>query len=353
LRVQLANDAVAAVLERPGAGLSVLCLRPVVSPDLDGAVTGVVLARLAAEVRSSELAPGWIRVREDPPLLEMAAPSDGISELVEALQGALDRIAEDRRAVELQAIDARRRALGLMAEVLGVSEGAEIVPAQLLDARNLALGVVAPDAETAVEALHKFRVGGEVQLARPVTGAVAPVPRTREAAPGEVSVLVIGLDLDPSTPETRSLVVSKVLEERARVTLEDLGIEVLRPLVPGRSLVLLVISGRASLDDLEERVAEVWTRLTEAPSDDALEGVRRRLAAALAAANSGPLGSARRCADLAAGAAAWRMSADLELEILTMPAEIIGESLRQVPPFEDLLTTGAGVLPIPEIPPSD
>ncbi len=345
-RVQLVNDVVAEVLERPGAGLSAVCLQPVLVPDVDGQLTGTVLTRLAAEIRSSEGAPGWVRVHGRPPLLELAAPSEATAELVEVLQGSLVRIAADDRPVGAQEESARRRALRLMGRLLGMGEGMGLSPAELLQPSNLALGVVAPDAESAIEALEKFEIGGTPARGAAASRTVAPVPRTREAVTGGTSVLVVGLDLPQASGEEVALVVGAVVERRSVQLLPDLAVAVLRPLVPGRSVLLLVVEAAADLDALEGRVREVWQTITGPVTDGEIADLRRRLAADVAAETSGPVGHARRLAAVAAGAATWRLPSDLGLAVLTLPAEAVTELLAAVGPWQDQLSAGAGVLPL-------
>jgi hypothetical protein len=347
-QLQLANDVVAAVLERPGAGLSAVCLQPVVVPDVDGSLTGTVLSRLAAELRASEGAPGWVRVREQPPLLELAAPADGFAELLEVLQRALPRIAGDDRQVGGLEDDARSRALALMAGVLGLAESVGLSPAELLQPSNLAIGVVAPDGEAAVEALHKFPIGGAPARGRPDSSALPPVPRTREAAPGQESVLVLSVELFPSGDEVAALMAGGLIERRARLLLGDVGVELLEPLVPGRTVLLLVIRAGATLDELEQLVGEKWAEITTPVSEDELAQLRRPLAAELASRYSGPLGYARRCAAVAAGSRWWRLPSEMELEVLTATPEWLNEALAGVGDWELIQTTGAGLLPIPE-----
>jgi hypothetical protein len=346
--VQLDNDLVVAVLERPGAGLSVVSLRPVLLPDVDGQVTATVLARVAAELRGSHFPPGWVRVLEDPPVLELAALPDGLPEMVEVLQGALERVAEDDRPVGLDETDARRRALQLMAGVLGLAEDVQLSPAALLRPGNLAVGVVTPDAETAVESLDKFNLGGAVESVVPDGLSVQLVPRTREAAAGGDSTLVVALDLGLLASGVASRVVGEVVMSRVQALEIAADVEMLRPVVPGRNVGLLVVSSPGPLEELEDRLSKHWKGLTDAPGEDEVAEARHRVAADLAAAASGPLGRARMCAAVAVGNTLWRKPMDLELEILSLPVEKIDLVFEQLPQWDKLSTTGAGVLPVPE-----
>jgi len=348
-RVQLDNDAVAAVLERPSAGLSAVCLRPVVVPDVDGGLTGTVLTRLAAEVRSHESAPGWVRVRQNPPVLEMAASAEGLAEQIEVLQMALDRVSGDERSIGDDGGDARLRALRLMAGVLGLTEGVTLTPRDLLQASNLAIGVVAPDAEAAIEALHKFRIGGSTMSSSLDSRALAPVPRTREAAAGDESVVVVALELFPPGGEVRSMVLSALIEARAKRLLPEHHVEVLAPLVPGRSVLLLVVRATTTLDELEQTLRDGWQDISAPAEEIELAKIRRGLASRIAVLGSGVLGHARRCAAVAAGEIIWRLPSELEMEALTLAPEMVEDVLAGIKDWQALEVTGAGVLPIIEL----
>jgi hypothetical protein len=350
--VQLDNDLVAAVLERQGAGLSAVNVRPVLLPDVDGRITAMVLTRLAAELRGSYAPPGWIRVLESPPALEMAAEPEGLPELVEILQVALERVAADDQPVVLDDTDARRRALQLMAGVLGLAEGVQLSPAALLQPSNLAVGVVTPDAETAVESLQKFNLGGMAGEAVPQRGPVQPNPRTRAAAAGGDSTLVVAVDLGLLASDVVSRVAGEVVLTRLRALDIATDAEALRPVVPGRNIGLLVVSAPGPLADLEAKLEKNWQRLIREPAEDELLAAQHRVAATLAATASGPLGRARMCAAVAVGNTLWRKPADLELEILGMPHEKVELVFAEIAGWDELITTGAGVLPVPEAPPT-
>lgn len=345
--VQLDNDAMAAILERPGAGLAVVVLRPVLAPDLEGGLAEEVLARLAAEVRASGMAPGWVRVGQEPPLLELAAPPDSLPEVLEALQPALERVAGDDQPVARDRADARLRALVLMAPRLGLGAADSLTPAVLLRPSNLALGVVAPDEETALEAIRKFTIGGASPTAATSVGEVAPTSRSREAVPGDESALVVDLELDAGVGEVLPQAVRELLRSRSQAFGDELGVELLEPLVPGRQVLLLVAHGELPLSEVERRLREAWPRLTGPVKNDELEPLRRRLAAMLTAEGSGPLGAARRCAAVAAGAAVWRGISDLEMEALGLSGEEVNRALTGLGPWSELATSGAGVLPLP------
>ncbi len=346
---QLGNDLTAAILERASAPLSVVVLRPVMVPDLDGEVTATVLARLARELRSAESRPGFVRVRTDPPLIEVAGPADGFGELLEQLTGAYVAVASDRSPVPTYGDDARRRALDLMAGLLGVTETEDPSPAALLRAGNLALGVVATDAEAAAEALGKFWAVDSSDGAATNVQSVPAVPRTRVAAAGDESVLVVGLETEFGGNEAASMVLRELLETRAGALWPDSRIRVLRPYVPGRSLLLVVIAADETVDVVERTVVRGWSSLTSSAGEAELAPVKRRVAAAASAEMSGVAGHARLCAATAAGASRWREPAEFELEVLTVDAEMINLILKSFSDFSTLETTGAGVLPITEL----
>jgi hypothetical protein len=344
-RVQLANDLSVAVLERPATPLSVLCLRPVLLPDIDGELTATVLTRLAAEVRAAENAPGWVQVRRSPALLELAAPVDAYAELCEVIQLALNRITRDDRSVDPGGGSARRRALRLMAAQLGLGGSTGLSPASLLQPNNIALGMVATDAEAAIEALRKLLThepgGGSLQ-----GQSLVSLQRTREAAAGRTSVLAVALTFDSPPGDTITGLVSNLLLSRAAVILPSVRTEVLQPLVPGRSLLVLVVEAEMTVDELELAIGEVWQDLLTPPAEEELSGIRHQVAAELSTAASGAIGRARACAGVATGALPWRAISDVELEVLTTSPEDLAVVLESLSDWSSLLTTGAGTLPI-------
>jgi hypothetical protein len=208
--------------------------------------------------------------------------------------------------------------------------------------------MVAEDMEAATEAIRKFWTFD----GRPVDGAsvraVAPVPKTREAAAGEDSVLVVALELPMAIDEAQALVLAELLASRGGNLLAEGSVEVLRPFVPGHRLLLVVASARAAMDTVETNVRDGWAAFTGPVTEDELADVRRRVAAAFAGAWSGTTGRACRCAAVASGAVNWRSTSDIEMAILTVPLEIFDVTLRRVADWESLQNTGAGVLPIIE-----
>jgi hypothetical protein len=346
--LQLESGLTAAVLERSGAPLAALCMRPVVVPDLDHELAATVLARVARELRELEQRPGWVRVDSRPAQILLAAPTDQFSELVEVLRAALAQVEEDQRPVMAEGGSARRRALRLMAGTLGIAEGSSLSPSILLRTGNLSLGVVAEDVEAASEAVRKFWTIGRPTLDSATVGTVAPIPRTREAAAGDDSVLVIALELSITTDEAQALVLAEILASRGAALLSEGWVEILQPFVPGHRVLLVVASATAMMDTVEAKAGEGWPDFTRPATEEELAEARRRVAATHAGAWNGATGRACRCAAVASGAVVWRTSTDLEMAILSVPVEVANATLQSVADWESLQNTGAGVLPIVE-----
>jgi hypothetical protein len=346
--LQLESGLTAAVLERSGAPLATLCMRPVVVPDLDDELAATVLARVARELRELEQRPGWVRVDSRPAQILLAAPTDQFSELIEVLRAALAQVEEDQRPVMAEGGSARRRALRLMAGTLGIAEGSSLSPAILLRTGNLSLGVVAEDVEAASEAVRKFWRIDRPTLDSATVGTVVPVPRTREAAAGDDSVLVIALELSITTDEAQALVLAEILASRGAALLSDGSVEILHPFVPGHRVLLVVASATATMDTVETSAGEGWSDFTRPVTEEELAEARRRVAATHAGAWSGATGRACRCAAVASGAVVWRTSTDLEMAILSVSIEVANATLQSVADWENLQNTGAGVLPIVE-----
>jgi len=346
--LQLESGLTAAVLERSGAPLATLCMRPVVVPDLDDELAATVLARVARELRELEQRPGWVRVDSRPAQILLAAQTDQFSELVEVLRAALAQAENDERPVMAGGGSPRRRALRLMAGILGIAEGSSLSPATLLRTGNLSLGVVAEDAEAASEAVRKFWTIDRSTLDSATVGTVVPVPRIREAAAGTDSVLVIALELSITTDESAALVLADILAYRGAALLSDGSVEVLHPFVPGHRVLLVVATATATMDTVETSVAEGWSDFIRSVTEEELTEARRRVAATHAGAWSGATGRSCRCAAVASGAVQWRTPADLEMAILSVPVEIANATLQTFADWESLQNAGAGVLPIVE-----
>lgn len=343
---RLDNDLSVAVLERPTTPLSALCLRPVLLPDVDGQVAATVLARVAAELRTLPQRPGWVHVATGPTRLELAADPERFAELLEALHLALERIADDERSPTATSGDPRRRALELMAGLLGLEVGEGPSPAELLRPDNLGLGMVVPDGEAASEAVSKFLVAGWGRRSAPASRPLAASQRRREAVPGDRSVVAAVADLPLDAPEAATAVALELLDRRLRSALPERTVSLLRPLIPGRRVLVVLVEGQGALDRLETDVGAAWARSRSAPGDDELAPVRRRVAASRAAEAGGVVGRACACAAVASGIASWRTASEEEMEILTLGADEVGTLLRGLPAWDALSRTGAGVLPI-------
>ncbi len=345
-RLALANDLAAVLLERPAAPLSAVALRPVIVPDVDGALSATVLARVAAELRSLGSWPGWIGVRAEPPTLELAGQPDAFPELIEGLRTALDRVVADDTAVAPAADDARRRTLALVGSQLGLTGSGDLSPALLLRPANLALGGVVPDGEAAGEALAKLLVEGLPSASTPLTRDARPGARTREAVAGSGSALAAVIPVvGPPGPATQALV-TDLLRSRATVTVPEVHLEVLSPLVPGRRVLVVLVTADLDLDALEQLLASAWPRLTAVPSEVELEGIRQETAARMAAATGGTLGRASACAAIAAGERGWQAAREVELEVLSIGPEALAPIFAAVASWEVVETAGAGVMPI-------
>lgn len=346
--LQLESGLAAAILERTGSPLATVCVRPVVVPDLDDEVAATILTRVARELRASSQRPGWVEVNLDPPQLELASTAEDFAVLMEGLRAAIPKVAGDARPLAFEGGNARRRALRLMAGLLGVAEGSELSPAALLRLDNLAFGMVAEDGEASAEAIRKFW-GSDAGVPDATVKTLAAVPRTREAVAGTESVLVSALELAVAGDEALRLVLEELLRDRGTKLWPDATVEVLQPFVPGRPVLLVVITAAAPMEDLEQMLEKGWQALTGPVTEEELTAVRRLVAARSAARWSGALGRARRSAAVAAGAVWWRSVSELEMGILSVPMDIVNLTLSDFPAWGDLKSTGAGILPIIEV----
>ncbi len=338
------NDLSVAVVERPGAHLAALCLRPVVVPDLDGDLTATVLARLARAVRQQPDAPGWVEVDSRPPALTLAAPTDSFAELCEALQAALEVVAADSGAVGGAGGAAPPPAPPRLAPRRGVGAGPPRGPAPLLQPANLALGAVTDDGEVAAEALQKFAVGGAVVARPPQVEALTADQRSREAAPGSRSVLALFLELDPTSDAITVAVVGQVLAARLGASFAAREVEILRPLIPGRRGLVALIAADGELRKLEAEVRSQWRKVTTEVTESDLANSRRATAATLASEHSGALGQARLGAAVAAGADAWSSGRETEMRALGVGVEVVNAAFAGWAAFDAQLSTGAGLM---------
>lgn len=335
---RLSNDVSGAILARPSAQLATLVLRPVLLADLTGDAEAVVLTRVATALRRSENRPAYIAVETRPPRLELAAQAGDFPNLCEALQVALAGVANDTTDLG-NASDARRTALRLMAGVLGLDSGVEVTPATVLSPGNLAIGGVASDAELALEALEKFGVGGGASGVSPA-GAIGGIPRHRMPAAGTQSVVAVATPLAAGfpIPETVALLISS----RAPQLIEGATAEVLLPLIPGRAVMVLVVTREGNLASLEDDLRAAWKDLFSPASEHELEGLRRKVAARVVTAAGGVLGRARVCAAIAAGADSWRTPSDREMAALTVDLVAVNFDLELLAETAEAEWTASG-----------
>ncbi len=341
--IQLENDVTTAVLERPGAGLSTLVLRPVFLSGLGGDAESVILTRVAGLLRARADRPPFIAVEASPPRLELAAAEEDFPMLCESLQEALETIAEDETEVS-SGDDARSRALRLMSGVLGLDTGTTVTPARALTPGNLAIGVVAPDSESAIESLQKFGIGGPPHNLAPVGSAVDGSPRRRMPATGTTAAVVIAGEIAADFPVSAFLEI--MIERRIKEFLEKSRVEVFSPLVPGRSMLVVVVESEQTVEDLEAALLTGWQDLM-APVDEAeLAGLRRAVATEIISLASGVLGRARACADVAAGVDRWRSPSEKEMAAMTIEVATVNLGLVAVSDPTSLEWTASGPLPV-------
>lgn len=344
----LPGGTVVAVLERPTAALAAVCLRPALVPDPGGERTATVLARMAAALREGTPRPAVVRVEHDPPHLELEGPPDRYAELLEALAGALARVAGDTTPVP-EPEDARGRALGLLAVLLGSATPGPLEPARLLAPANRVVGVVAPDAEAALEAAVKLLAVEEGAGPAGPTSAEIPVePRRRVAVSGERSALAVALGGegppdDPALAVAAGLVASRLAEAGLPATLVSAS-------TPGGAVPVLVVEGEGELPDLEAAVAAAWAEAVRPPEAAELEPVRRRVAAAEAVRWSGSAGRAALAAAVAAGERSWTAPERRAMEVLGVEPGAVSAHLARWRELGSLPTTGAGPLPVSSLP---
>jgi hypothetical protein len=175
------------------------------------------------------------------------------------------------------------------------------------------------------------------------------VKRTRIAASGDESVLVVALEMAFDGDEAVAMVLRDLLETRAGALWPKSRVAVLRPYVPGRSLLVLEVAADDTVDGVERSLARQWSSLISAAGEAELAPVKRRVAASASAEMSGVAGHARHCAATAAGASRWHQPAEFELAILTVDAQALNAILKGFSDLKTLVTTGAGALPIAEL----
>ncbi len=347
----LGNGLNTVLLERPASDLTALTLRPILIPDFDRQSAALILTRLAAQIRASDEAPGWIRVGVDPPELELATAPDGFPQLCEVLTSSLQTLTADQHPVHSEP-GPRQRALQLMAAVLGFPESGAMTPARLLQPSNLAIGAVVADAGTAGEAVAKFLATLGGPAARVRSQEIPSAPETRAPMPGTRSVLIVALPVGPLTPRPVADLAAALVETRTKLALRGADVTLRRPVVPGQPVVLLEIGLTAELNQLATRLEKAWKKITALPPDTELEPLQHAAAASEAARRNGALGAARLCAAQAAGADMWRPAGGYERMIMSLGPDDLKPVLERWKDFAALHTTGAGPFPVKDLPPA-
>jgi len=251
--------------------------------------------------------------------------------------------------VETGDAGASRRALDLMANRLGIARVEAPTPANLLRSGNLAIGVVAVDGESAAEALAKFWSAPSAVSDTTLVEDIPVAGRSRISAVGDESAVAVAIELPYDSAAAVGLVTQELLARRLRTLLPDARSRVIRPFIPGRSLLVVEVRSPGTVDDVQAMLRRAWPALTADVDDDELAPVKRRTAAMASAAMSGVAGHARHAAATAAGVASWRQPAEFELDVLSLEAAAVGSVLHGASAFDACETTGAGVLPIEEL----
>jgi len=335
---RMANDLSATILARPSAHLATLVLRPVLLADLTGDAEAVILTQLATVLRRSDSRLPYVVVEGRPPRLELAAGSGDFPGLCEALQGVLAEVASDTMSVTVVK-DARRQALRLMAGVLGMGTDNEVSPATVLAPGNIAIGGVAVDAELALEALEKFEVGGRSPGVT-LGGMSGGDGRRRMPAAGTWSAVAVALPLASGFPIPET--VAEILSARIGQVIEGATGEVLLPLIPGKSVMVLVVVREGAVSDLEDALRESWAELFGPTTEEDLTPIRRKVATRVVSASGGVLGRARVCAAIAAGADSWRTPRDREMAALTVDVVEVNLDLERLVDMPEAEWTASG-----------
>jgi len=323
----LENNLSAAVLERPQVSLSALVLRPILLSGLGGDAEALVLTRIGAAIRAGGLPLPSLAVRDNPPRLELVADADGFALLCEALQRALAEVAEDEHPVA-GSLEPRDRALSLLGQLLGLNTGREPSAADILAPGNLALGGLAPDAETAMEALRKFGVGGEKRQDQLLSSRLDTAPRHRQAAAGSRSAVAVGVEYSAPWPLPGFLRV--LLRARAEETWPEAKVRLLQPLVPGKQELVLLIEAEAPGRSLEDSVRENFSALFLPVDEEQMSALRRRVVLEETQKASGIIGRARSCAAVAAGETGWRAPDRQQMQIMSLEVTDLNDLLGEL-----------------------
>jgi hypothetical protein len=141
-----------------------------------------------------------------------------------------------------------------------------------------------------------------------------------------------------------------LVKDRLSGALDGATVQVLTPVVPGAHPALLVVTAEASLPDLEKALSGAWGAATAPPSEEELTGIRRRLLERAARRFSGSVGRAAFMAEIAAGVRTWLPPAQWQTGVLAMATEDVAGQLSRWQSWDELLTTGAGPLPVSSLP---
>jgi len=118
--------------------------------------------------------------------------------------------------------------------------------------------------------------------------------------------------------------------------------EVLLPLIPGRSVMVMVIVREGEVTALEEDIRKNWGRLFAPATEEELVDLRREVAARVVTAAGGVLGRARVCAAIAAGSDSWRTPGDREMAALTVDLIAVNFDLEFLAEVLDVQWTASG-----------
>jgi len=335
----LENDLNAAILERPEAGLSALVMRPVLLSGITGDAEAVVLTRLGARIRALGFPVPRVTVSKNPPRIELIGADDDFPLLVEALQAGLDAVVDDDSPLP-ESLEVRDRALRLLGRFLSLNSGGDFSAREILAPENLVIGAVAPDVESAMEALVKFGIGGSKQDRQPVVSSISGSLKHREATAGSRSAIAISLEYPGPWPVPVFL--EEIFSQRAGDLWPDFRFEVFRPLVPGRDVTILLIEGEAGVRELEESVRKGIDSLLAPVDENTMEELRRRVSRKEASVSDGVSGRARICAETAAGLRAWSTPASQQMKILGMEPDSINTVLEHMRGKDGMQWTAAG-----------
>lgn len=341
----LDNNVSVAVLERPQVGLSALVLRPILLSGIGGDAEAVVLARVGGALRSGGLPLPSVEVQTDPPRLELVAEADNFALLCEALQRALSEVASDTNPIA-GSLESRDRSLQLLGRILGLNSGEDLSAADILAPGNIALGALAPDAETAIEALQKFGVGGEKAPDQLLSTTIESAFRHREAASGSTSAVAAAVPLEAGWPVPQFI--RTLFEERSAEIWPEARVRVLEPLIPGRRFLVLVVEADGPGAELEQRVREKMEALAAPVDEETLPALRREVVLEETRRVSGIIGRARLCSEIAAGAAEWRAPTRQEMRIMGAEPDEINQELEKIRLLTEIEWTTVGPMALNE-----